>query len=272
MLGIASGMTEVHKIEICHRDLKPGNVMFDEASGKIVIVDFGLSKQANAGQTMTVGGGAGFGTKPYMSPEQVDHELGEVHLPADVWAMGVIWYEILSGITPFEPIVGNDSKIWAQSSQDKRASLKITNTNMKHEAKMMIQICGEERDWDRLPENTPDTIIKVIDKCLQQKKAMRYQTAGELLEHLQDVFAKLCNPNSDALPPTNDSSAKPFTEWTVDEVCQLLAKCGFSEQADLCREEGVDGKTWDSLSPEELKADLNMSTLKIKRFKAELGR
>eukprot|EP00961_Rhodomonas_salina_P298867 3938444-Rhodomonas_salina.1 len=132
MLGIAAGMAEVHKIEISHRDLKPGNVMFDEASGKVVIVDFGLSKQSNASQTMTVVGGAGFGTKPYMSPEQVDPEFGEVYLPSDVWAIGIIWHEILSGITPFEPIVGNNSKIWAASSQDKRASLKITQTNLRH--------------------------------------------------------------------------------------------------------------------------------------------
>ncbi|MDX1393495.1 MAG: protein kinase, partial [Gemmatimonadota bacterium] len=93
---IAAGLERAHESGIVHRDIKPANVMITDR-GEARIVDFGIAKLAgDAGLTRT---GTTLGTVSYMSPEQA--EGGEVGPPADVWALGVVLYEALTGELPF---------------------------------------------------------------------------------------------------------------------------------------------------------------------------
>ena len=83
----------MHSHEIAHRGLKQSNLMFDEKTGKLVIVDFGLSKQRNTSSTMTnamTKANAHVGTLLYMSPEQLDSDIEAISYPSDVWAIGFI--------------------------------------------------------------------------------------------------------------------------------------------------------------------------------------
>jgi Tfp pilus assembly protein PilF len=92
---IAAGLALAHRRQVVHRDIKPENLMFDE-DGTIKIVDFGLARAAQASRlTMT---GSTLGTAAYMSPEAVRGESGPA---TDVWALGVILYEMLAGASPF---------------------------------------------------------------------------------------------------------------------------------------------------------------------------
>ena len=99
---IAAGLEEAHAHGVVHRDLKPGNVMVT-TRGQVKIVDFGLAWQAPdlSSPTMTnVGAGPLMGTLPYMAPEQI--RGGQADQRADIWALGVLLYEMVTRRLPFE--------------------------------------------------------------------------------------------------------------------------------------------------------------------------
>ncbi|MEX2122439.1 MAG: serine/threonine-protein kinase [Woeseia sp.] len=95
---IASALATVHSVGILHRDLKPGNVMLRD-DGSIALIDFGLAKRMRLDQEMT-GSGEIFGTPYYMSPEQGHAE--DVDARSDVYSLGVIFYEMLTGDKPYK--------------------------------------------------------------------------------------------------------------------------------------------------------------------------
>ena len=97
LLQIASALAEVHKVGILHRDLKPGNIMLRD-DGTIVLIDFGLAKRMRSNLKMTDQGEI-FGTPYYMSPEQ--GHANEVDARSDIYSLGVIFYEMLTGEKPF---------------------------------------------------------------------------------------------------------------------------------------------------------------------------
>ena len=82
---------------LVHGDLKPGNIRIS-ASGDVKVLDFGIAKALSLSRKVTRNE---FGSLPYMSPERLDSDVQEVGRPADLWALGVILYELLSGAAPF---------------------------------------------------------------------------------------------------------------------------------------------------------------------------
>lgn len=94
---IAGALAEVHKVGILHRDLKPGNIMLRD-DNSIALIDFGLAKRMRLEMEIT-GSGEIFGTPYYMSPEQ-GHGNG-IDLRSDVYSLGVIFFEMLTGEKPF---------------------------------------------------------------------------------------------------------------------------------------------------------------------------
>ena len=96
---LAMALAEAHRHNIIHRDLKPANIMIDLKKEPIVM-DFGLARQTDVESRVTQSGMA-IGTPAYMSPEQIRGELNEVGATADIYALGVILYELLTGELPF---------------------------------------------------------------------------------------------------------------------------------------------------------------------------
>src|SRR5262249_34996492 len=93
------GLAEAHAKGIIHRDLKPQNVLIDEVSGQVLITDFGLARIASESQITTAG--ATLGTQPYMAPE-LDFGRPDVVGPlSDMYSLGVILYQLLTGQVPF---------------------------------------------------------------------------------------------------------------------------------------------------------------------------
>ncbi len=95
-IQISQGLTKAHLKDIIHRDIKPANLLIAE-DDIVKIVDFGLAKLA--GRTMLTKEGTTLGTPSYMSPEQT--QAARVDQRTDIWALGVVLYEMVTGKQPF---------------------------------------------------------------------------------------------------------------------------------------------------------------------------
>jgi len=114
---LALALSKAHSRGILHRDLKPANVMID-GSKQPVVMDFGLARKFNAEESRLTQTGSLVGTPAYMSPEQVKGELDELGPTSDVYSLGIIFYELLTGRVPFEgPIASVLGQILAVDPQ-----------------------------------------------------------------------------------------------------------------------------------------------------------
>ena len=98
---LARAMQEAHARGVIHRDLKPSNVMIDDG-GEPVVMDFGLARFSGLADARVTRPGTLLGTPAYMAPEQIHTEPNEVGPACDIYALGVILYELLTGRLPFQ--------------------------------------------------------------------------------------------------------------------------------------------------------------------------
>jgi len=98
-IQVAQALAAVHSHQIIHRDLKPANILLDR-SGQALLTDFGLAREIESGDHLTMEGVV-VGTPSYMSPEQATGQHLEVGPPADIYSLGVVLYEMLTGKLPF---------------------------------------------------------------------------------------------------------------------------------------------------------------------------
>jgi len=151
---IASGLTAAHEQNIIHRDIKPANVLLTTA-GQVKIVDFGLAKLA--GQSRITRTGTTVGTVGYMSPEQARGDA--VDQRTDVYSLGVILYEMLSGRRPYED---------------------------QHEAAQIYSILNlDPPPIASLCKELPPQVAAVVERAMAKDRNRRYATAHEMLDDLE---------------------------------------------------------------------------------------
>lgn len=154
-IQVSEGLAEAHRLGVVHRDLKPSNIMIDN-EGSAKTMDFGIARSLL--EKGITGEGRVVGTPEYISPEQIEGKAADPQ--SDLYALGVILFEMVCGTYPFE---GDTSRIIAQKIQGKKPPNPKT-----------------------INPHIPDDLAKVILKCLE-KKEKRYQSADELFVDLRKI-------------------------------------------------------------------------------------
>ncbi len=179
---ICDAVNYAHQRSIIHRDLKPSNIIVLSLPGpagagpgdvpEIKVLDFGLARMTDtdlAASAMVTEAGQVFGTFPYMSPEQVRGNPDEIDVRSDVYSLGVVLYEMLTGVLPYDLT---------------RASLPTMARTIVEEPPRSLA-----KSW-RGARKPDDDIQTIVAKALEKEPARRYQSAGALSEDVERYLQK----------------------------------------------------------------------------------
>ncbi len=209
---ICQAVQHAHQKGIVHRDLKPANILITMIDAKPVpkVIDFGVAK-ATAGkltdESMSTQFGAVVGTLEYMSPEQAGFSGEDIDTRADIYSLGVILYELLTGLRPIDAkrlkkaALTEMVRIIREEEPSKPSTRLSTDESLpslaalrKTEPKKLMALLRGELDW-------------VVMKCLEKQRERRYETANGLA---CDIQRYLADEVVEARPPNAGYRLKKF--------------------------------------------------------------
>lgn len=146
--GIAEGLGAAHAAGVVHRDLKPRNVLIETATRRVVVTDFGLARFTDDTETKLTHDGVVLGTPAYMPPEQVDGTWDQVGPRSDLYSLGIVLYELLTGKPPF---TGRMYAVLGQVMHDKIPPVRKVRGDLDPEIDHICQTLTAKKPAERYP-------------------------------------------------------------------------------------------------------------------------
>ncbi len=195
-LEICDGVQHAHQRGIIHRDLKPSNLLVSARDGghAVKIIDFGVAKAMDqaapeAGVTTV---GTWIGTPEYMSPEQAGPAARDVDTRSDIYALGMLLYELLAGVLPFDPREFRSSGIEEMRRRIREQALPRPSARLAALEDAEARAVAERRGTDRgaLVKRLAGDLDWIVLKALEKERARRYasvtELTGDIRRHLAD--------------------------------------------------------------------------------------
>lgn len=197
---LAQALAAAHAKGVVHRDLKPSNILFDQERKDVVITDFGLARRIGKTEEESTQNGAIVGTPAYMSPEQASGDVKETGPAADIYSLGVILYELLTGVRPF------------------RGKVREILSKVKTEAPPAPS---------QLKPGIDPQLEAICLKAMAKKKADRYASMTELAQVLSDYLSQT---RADA--PGETIRSIPADTNDPSQIAELIAALSLERQAE----------------------------------------
>src|SRR5580658_5076681 len=187
---VCRAVEHAHRKGVVHRDLKPSNVLATERDGHLIpkVIDFGVAKAARihlTGRTMATGFGELLGTPEYMSPEQASFDTTAVGPASDIYSLGVMLYELLAGVLPFDParLRNTDVAEAAHIIREEPAPpplARLAETGTATDAAGLRQT-----DSATLERTLSRDLALVLKVCLEKDPNLRYPSVSALVDDLE---------------------------------------------------------------------------------------
>ena len=204
---VCRAIQHAHQKGIIHRDIKPSNILVTTVDGAAVckVIDFGIAKATQGDGRDVTATGMVVGTPAYMSPEQALGSSLDIDTRADIYSLGVVLYELLAGILPFEVSLSTRGLLAHHAGSDPvTPSSRVASLTPETQQQLAAQCRTDAQGLRRLLEGDLDWITL---KALEKERERRYQTATELAA---DIERYLTDRPVSARPPSRAYLMRKF--------------------------------------------------------------